>query len=323
VAILSNFLHRSDDRNRGDGAPVQIRPAREPERLLALRMVLGGQRSDINDQFLAEFVAQAPQRGIDLSATWIAEQNGQILLAALPMNSPGRSTLIFSSPCPRENEPLMVRLLDAVCGDVARHEIDLAQALVDPADENARRAFETAKFELIAELLYLQCAPRKDAVFPAIAPPLHWKTYSPATHGLFAATIQTSYHESLDCPALTGRRDIEDVIVGHKASGIFDPKLWYLLCEAEKPLGVLLLSAGGAEESILELVYIGLTREARGRGLGAIMIKHALATVVSEKFSKLSLAVDSRNIPALKLYYRHGMDRFTARLALMRDLRNS
>ena len=35
---------------------------------------------------------------------------------------------------------------------------------------------------------------------------------------------------------------------------------------------------------------------------------------------KLSLAVDSVNAPALKLYYRHGMRQMTRKLALMRDL---
>jgi len=35
---------------------------------------------------------------------------------------------------------------------------------------------------------------------------------------------------------------------------------------------------------------------------------------------ELSLAVDSRNGPALKLYFRHGLKRVGSRLALLRDL---
>ena len=37
--------------------------------------------------------------------------------------------------------------------------------------------------------------------------------------------------------------------------------------------------------------------------------------------SQLSLALDSRNAPAAKLYYRHGMRRVGSRLAMLRDLR--
>ena len=36
----------------------------------------------------------------------------------------------------------------------------------------------------------------------------------------------------------------------------------------------------------------------------------------------LSLAVDAGNAPALKLYFRHGLRRVGARLALIRDLRS-
>jgi ribosomal protein S18 acetylase RimI-like enzyme len=36
----------------------------------------------------------------------------------------------------------------------------------------------------------------------------------------------------------------------------------------------------------------------------------------------LSLAVDSKNAPALKLYHRHGLSRICTRLALIRDLRD-
>jgi GNAT superfamily N-acetyltransferase len=321
VAILSNILNWADDRDRDAGdSSVEIRLANEPERLAAVRLILGGQKADINDRYVQDFIAQAPERGIDLAGIWVAQRGDQLILAGLPITSPGRTALIFTSACQQETEPTMARLLDAIC-QAARHEIDLAQGLLDPADETSRRAFAAAKFELMAELHYLQCTPRKDAAFPVLSPPLHWKNYSAENHPLFAATIMASYRDSLDCPALTGRRDIENVITGHKASGIFDPKLWHLLCDGDEPLGVLLLSPAGAAESVVELVYLGLTPAARGRGLGAIMMKQALATVIFAKHARLSLAVDSRNVPALKLYYRHGMDRFTARVALMCDLR--
>ena len=35
----------------------------------------------------------------------------------------------------------------------------------------------------------------------------------------------------------------------------------------------------------------------------------------------MCLAVDARNTPALKLYYRHGMSRIGVKLALLKDLR--
>ena len=33
-----------------------------------------------------------------------------------------------------------------------------------------------------------------------------------------------SYQETLDCPAMSGMRAVEDVIEGHKSVGVFDPQ---------------------------------------------------------------------------------------------------
>ena len=50
-------------------------------------------------------------------------------------------------------------------------------------------------------------------------------------------------------------------------------------------------------------------------------MRQALAVTANRKHDRLCLAVDSTNTPALKLYYRHGMQRIASKLALLRDLR--
>jgi mycothiol synthase len=156
-----------------------------------------------------------------------------------------------------------------------------------------------------------------------VPPPagLHWETYTPQNHPRFAEAIMASYEASLDCPALNGVRDIEDVIEGHKASGVFDPRHWQILCEGERLLGVLLLADTGRGGEAIELVYLGLARAARGRKLGEVMMTRAMGIVAAYGYQRLTLAVDARNVPALKLYYRQGMNRVASKLALMRDLR--
>jgi hypothetical protein len=136
---------------------------------------------------------------------------------------------------------------------------------------------------------------------------------------LFAQTIFRTYQQSLDCPSLNGLRDMEDVLAGHKSSGEFDPRLWGLLCEGDEPRGVLLLARMQPAEA-LELVYLGLTPDARGRGIGDLLMGQAMSVASAERAGRLSLAVDSGNTPALKLYYRHGLQRVGAKDALMRRL---
>jgi ribosomal protein S18 acetylase RimI-like enzyme len=162
-----------------------------------------------------------------------------------------------------------------------------------------------------------------------VPPGFGWLPYSARAHEQFVSAIAETYRHSLDCPALNGLRDMNDVLAGHKASGEFDPALWVLLCEhvpgaahvgsTHVAHGVLLLSKMPPGDS-LELVYLGLTPAARGRGLGDLLVKEALAAVAAQGASRLSLAVDSGNAPALKLYYRHGLHRIASKLALMRVL---
>jgi mycothiol synthase len=57
------------------------------------------------------------------------------------------------------------------------------------------------------------------------------------------------------------------------------------------------------------VIYLGLTPAARGRGLGRAVLRHALE-LARAHVPRLELAVDLRNMPAVRLYQAAG---FTAR----------
>jgi ribosomal protein S18 acetylase RimI-like enzyme len=50
-----------------------------------------------------------------------------------------------------------------------------------------------------------------------------------------------------------------------------------------------------------EVIYLGLTPGARGRGLGRAVLRHALE-LARDHVPFLELAVDLRNTPAVRLY---------------------
>src|SRR5260370_39023531 len=102
-----------------------------------------------------------------------------------------------------------------------------------------------------------------------------WAHYSEASHAQFAATILATYQNSLDGPALNGRRSTEDIIDGHKASGVFNPQHWLLLCRGGQAMGVLLLASSGRGQDVMELVYLGLIADARGQRLGEVLLRQA------------------------------------------------
>jgi len=328
VRSLSNSLPQRDaapgEQRLRHPQPI-YRPVAHGEVDDALRLILATDAKLASDEQVLDFLNFAMHRGMDLNQIRVAEQNGGIVWAVFPVVSPGRTMLLLSPA--RVSRPLSDTVAPQLIGHVleqfAADGVHLAQVLIDPRDASAIALYQACGFEKLAELIYLHRVVRASH-YPVLPAGLHWTFYSPQAHRSFARAISASYAGSLDCPALNGRRDMEDVIAGHKAAGEFDPRLWHLLCAEghDEPLGVLLL-ARSARSDALELVYLGINPAARAQGLGELMMRQALAVAAASGCGLLSLAVDARNAPALKLYYRSGMSRVCTRVALLRDLRTS
>ena len=325
---LSNFLPgaNSGAAGRKTDAHTCIRPASPEEVPHALGMIIGSIGQPADAQQLADFLQFVRQRNIDLNELWIVENGVAMLWAVLPILSPGRTMLLFTptgAPV-GDAETGVARLVAELCDRFSRRNIQLAQILLEPGDAATRRIFESQGFQRMAELIYLHANIKRPLPPPPLAPQFSVFPYSAQTHGLFASAIIASYQNSLDCPGLNGVRDIEDIIAGHKSSGEFDPQHWLVVCERlangqHVPRGVLLLCKLPRGDTV-ELVYLGLAPEARGRGLAEWMMRRAFTSTVAMGLSRLSLAVDSGNSPALKLYYRFGMAKLGSKVAMMRQL---
>lgn len=302
------------------------RPAHRSEIDSALRMILGTAGRLADDSQLADFLSYALHRGIDVNDIRVAESHGRIVWATLPVVSPGRTMLLLAPQTASDpvTAAAAIELIELVIQIYRRSGVYLAQVLFDPASTELAHVFATAGFEKLAELVYLHRKLGRGAISKPPVMPLGfaWETYSPAAHGRFAQTILKTYEQSLDCPALNGMRDIQDVMLGHKAAGDFDPGWWFLLTEAGEPRGVLLLSRAQHADSA-ELVYLGLTPEARGRGLAPLVLQQATSFTTQAGCGLLSLAVDAGNARALKLYYRIGMQQVTSRIAMVRSLQST
>ena len=338
---LSNFRGGRDFAGEGDGGRlasslVHIRPVQRAEVHAALQLILGTQGRPAAEEHIVDFLRYAVYRQLNLNDIWVADVGGRMVWAILPVISPGRTMLLFSpTHVPAEHQDTCVcPLVERVVEHYRDRSVELAQVLLDPGDAGAVEMFRACRFEPLAELIYLDRDVRR-AVDAALPAGFGWEQYSAATHADFARAVSATYQGSLDCPRLNGRRNIEDVLEGHKAAGEFDPKLWFLLRDrrgnttgaggaamrsAGAGAGVVLLNRSTKSDS-LELVYLGLAPAYRGTKLSDAMMRHAINTSASIGSRRLSLAVDSNNAPALRLYQRHGMTRLCSRLALLRDLR--
>jgi len=240
----------------------------------------------------------------------------------LPILNPGRTLLLLTSQEVGSPNRPAARLVEEICRHFAGQGVQLTQVLLESQSHQARQFFTSMGFKDIAELIYLQGQVPRNTVAPAMPEHMRWLEYSPATHAIFADAIMKTYRDSLDCPDLSGLREIDDVIAGHQATGEFDPSGWQLLMERDQAMGVVLMSRIPQSDA-MELVYLGLPPQARGRGLGIFLMKQVFFLILRNQRRKLSLAVDSKNEPALKLYYRFGMRQVATRWAMIRDLRAS
>jgi ribosomal protein S18 acetylase RimI-like enzyme len=321
----------------------------EDRRMEAVQALLRADRGGAE-----RFIAFAADHRIRLDAMWgRLDDRGRIGWTVLASPGHGRTATLFATPARSAGDlaPL-AGLVAATLQGVASLGVDLAQSLVEPAETRQRALFEAGGMERLAELSYLERpTPRGRTSTPTEWPSdiavERWDAGPDPTGGSAGSgqrgtaasraelieTLERSYVGTLDCPALAGLRRGEDVLDGHLNSGIFEPTLWTILRfrsgpHAGRTAGVCLFnssppqSAAGANAGgSLELVYFGLVPEARGRGLGRLLLRHGLDGLRGRGESAVMLAVDDRNAPAHALYREAGFRVRFKRIALIRSVR--
>src|SRR5262249_8630810 len=120
----------------------------------------------------------------------------------------------------------------------------------------------------------------------------------------FQSVLLRCHDNSLDCPELHRVRTTGELLAGYRDAAP-DPGRWWLARRGGRAEGVLIL--GGDD-----LSFVGVVPERRGRGVGRALIATACAASPG-----LSLIVDVRNTPAVRLYEWAGFIRIGARAVFL------
>ncbi len=273
------------------------------------------------------FLAYARTVGVDPSRQVVAlgkNAAGEEVIEGMCLwvPSPGRTAMLFGPSLSEFPEAAKgtEAAIGAVLEDAKGAGIVLVQVMMEPADAAGKTVFAEAGLSQLATLNYMERKPPVHAPEFALPSDLRLLPYGAETHGLFAEAIVRSYEQTLDCPTLSGMREVGDIIAGHKGAGHFDPQLWGVVVDgAGKAMGCLLLGEIPAR-ACLETVYLGLVPESRGRGLGRILMQRVLAIASRRHYEVTTLAVDAANTPALGLYRRCGYVSVAQRIAMIRRL---
>jgi len=268
------------------------------------------------------FVRMADQNGYDLTRQMVGHYRGKMVTACLFVPGAGRTAFLVVSGAGKRarQSPELDDLAVETMRQASRWAFDagsnLLEVLLEPTDRQRQKICTRSGFRQMAELLYLAGLSEPGRTAAPLADRMNWLHYEPARCEQFKSVIAQTYQGSLDCPELENLREMEDVIAGHQAAGQFDPRLWKLLLCDGKPIGVLLL-APVSSTGTMELTYMGLCPPVRGKRLGELLVREALSCASQWGFGSLMLAVDSRNLPARRLYERLGLKVIMRRAVLL------
>lgn len=307
----------------------ELRLASEAQRWAVLRMsITDGRMSDAErDHHVKAFLEYASAMRWPLDRLWAYGDGTQIRWACTSLPSPGCSSMVMV-PYPTDASIAQVATwMQQIVRYDGKHGIKLIQSLLYLEDVGNRTALETAGFHEIAVLQYLE-RPANASRDPEIAVDCsssltapNWVAYSPSRHAEFCDLIRATYEDSLDCPGLAALRDIDDVIEGHKGAGRFDPGNWFLLRNGDIPIACILFGVSPLRPSA-ELVYMGVHPRFRGRGIGQFVVSHGVNVMRNAGIQGITLAVDARNIPAIRLYESAGFRMTHTRRAMVRKSAN-
>jgi GNAT superfamily N-acetyltransferase len=234
----------------------------------------------------------------------------------------GRSATVWPPSLePGEPEDVAVELIEKVCDALARQNVVMAQSLLRLPDVRDGPRLARAGFVHLADLLYLAAAPQQSSQQSSQQPP-EWPLefdVCDASDARLVSITERTYEATMDCPSLSGLRSIADILAGYRETGRYMPQWWFVARCGNRDVGCVLL-ADHPQSGVLELVYMGLVRECRGKGLGRELLRHALWVARQSGRRQLLLAVDRRNIPAARLYDEAGFVVWTERRAVMRHL---
>ncbi len=169
------------------------------------------------------------------------------------------------------------------------------------------RLLRSSGFEMFARLLQMQRKPKRNDPREPEGKGLEWECYSEKNEAEFVKVLRRTEIGSLDCPRLPRSKETTKPLLGQRMLQNFDPGLWGLARKEGKAIGLLLLNR--EKGRYINLTYLGVVPEERGKGYGKAFLDRAIYLACGAERKVLNLAVDEENRFALRLYREGGVKR--------------
>jgi len=296
-----------------------IAPASDRNRSAAVRFLLSGARRDsLAREYGHSFEQMLAARRVRPDI-WCARKGAAVRAAAMVLPNPGRTGFLFYSPLqsPGVRAAAAAPVVRAACKQGLENGLCFVQALLGEEGGPDAHVLTEAGLRRLAELIYMRLETRKRRP-PSSSGSLAFVTAEEFREEQLRRVIAATYEGSRDCPLLCGLRPPEDVIAGHRGAGVYRPGWWWIALRDGQPAGCLLLNES-ADHTEAEVVYTGVIPAHRGKGVCAAMLRRAALAAAEKGLAHVTLAVDSANEPARRVYDAEGFvatDRRTAYVAM-------
>lgn len=261
--------------------------------------------------------ASPPDSGLldGLMGAWRA---GRLVGAIFSQRASGKTAIV---QLPRlvagESETTISQLYSATWDFLARQHVILAQALLSSVNRTERMTLRLGGFHHLADLFYL--VSQTDRPNPSHDCPIEFESYDVGHHERWVSVLRATHQGSLDCLGLGDMWNPGEVLLGYRSMSVFDPRLWLMAWHEGRAVGCLLLADHPRHDN-LELLYLGLIPEVRGRGWGKVLARVAQQLASHAGRRRLVLAVDTANTPALQTYMAVGFQTWQHRRLYIKRL---
>jgi ribosomal protein S18 acetylase RimI-like enzyme len=280
--------------------PFDVSPAAAHEVLPACRMLF---TEAVAEHCRNRLLAEADTTGLFVAR----DSDSRLRAATLVQLLPGAAGVIV----PPRGDSATAREAVAVpaCAWLRARGVKVCQAFAAPAETEYAVPLERHGFRHVTQLVFMQC--EAGSVRDVPSPTLRWSAWPERPAAEQLDLLLATHEGTLDCPELNAPRTPAEIVAGFQPDNITDRMWWTCRDESGTPVGVLLVLGGPG--GVLEISYLGLVAAARGRGLSRAIIRFAERVASDAEYRSLSVSVDARNTPAMRLYARHGFVEYDRR----------
>jgi len=212
-------------------------------------------------------------------------------------------TLLLWPPGTLEEE---VEVRSALYGRIDRYAEETgAGPIIAFVEDRSREELQQAGFEYVSDILTLIA---DEITFPMEGDSgrLSFVTGAPDTaFEEMLPLFERTFEQTNDFPTLIGFAPAVEVLRSYQTDAGYRPELWFFAQADKENIGCLILT-DHPEFGQLELLYLGILPEYRGKKYAYSLVQHAQRTARRLGRRMVTVSVDSQNQAALRVYTRCG-----------------